>query len=119
MLERFKSSMKQEFDMSNLGRMKYFLGVEVVQGSKGIFINQKKYANEVLERFGMKYCNSVKNPVVPGFKPVKDEGGAGMDTTVNKQIVGSLMYLTAPRPDLAYVVSLISRFMERLTDLHH
>ena len=67
MLEIFKKSMKQEFDMSDLGRMKYFLGVELVQSSEGIFINQKKYANEVLERFGMEHCNSLKNPIVPGF----------------------------------------------------
>jgi hypothetical protein len=119
MFESFKSSMKQEFDMSDLGRMKYFLGVEVVQSSKGIFINQKKYANEVLKRFGMEYCNSVQNPIVPGCKLVKDEEGAVFDATTYKQMVGSLMYLTATRPDLAYVVSLISRFMERPTSLHY
>ena len=118
MFEIFKKSMKQEFDMSDLGKMKYFLGVEVLQNSKGIFINQKKYANEVLERFGMEHCNPVKNPVVPGCKLVKDEGGVVVDTTTYKQMVGSLMYMTATRPDLAYVVGLISRFMERPTDLH-
>ena len=84
MFEKFKNSMKQEFDMSDLGRMKYFLGVEVVQGSEGIFINQQKYANEVLERFGMEHCKPVKNSVVPGFKLVKDEGGTGVDATAYK-----------------------------------
>jgi hypothetical protein len=118
MFKRFKHSMKQEFDMSDLGRMKYFLGVEVVQGSEGIFINQRKYANEVLERFGMEHCNPVKNPVVPGFKLGKDEDGTSVDATTYKQMVGSLMYLNATRPDLAYVLSLISRFMERPTKLH-
>jgi hypothetical protein len=118
MFKRFKHSMKQEFDMSDLGRMKYFLGVEVVQGSEGIFINQRKYANEVLERFGMEQCNPVKNPVVPGFKLGKDEDGTSVDATTYKQMVGSLMYLNATRPDLAYVLSLISRFMERSTKLH-
>nr|DAD19456.1 TPA_asm: hypothetical protein HUJ06_020919 [Nelumbo nucifera] len=108
MFEKFKNSMKQEFDMSDLGKMKYFLGVEVVQDSEGIFINQKKYANEVLERFGMENSNLVKNPI----------GGAGVDATAYKQMVGSFMYMTATRPDLAYVVSLISRFMERPTELH-
>lgn len=119
MFERFKNSMKQEFDMSDLGRMKYFLGVEVVQSSKGIFINQKKYANEVLKMFGMEYYNWVQNPIVPGCKLVKDEAGAVFDATTYKQMVGSLMYLIATRPDLAYVVSLISRFMERPTNLHY
>jgi len=118
MFERFKNSMKQEFDMSDLGRMKYFLGVEVVQHSEGIFINQRKYANEVLERFRMRNCNLVKNPIIPGFKLVKDEGEVSVDATTYKQMVGSLMYLTATRPDLAFVVSLISKFMERPTELH-
>ena len=112
MLEKFKSSMKQKFDMSDLGRMKYFLGVEVMQLSEGIFINQRKYANDVLERFGMSNCNPVKNPVIPGVKLVKDEGGISMDATLYKQMVGSLMYLTATRPDLAFMVNLISRFIE-------
>ena len=118
MLKKFKSSMKQEFDMSDLGKMKYFLGVEVVQDSGGIFIDQKKYANEILERFGMGNSNSVKNLVVPSFKLVKDEGNASVDATAYKQIVGSLMYLTAARPDLTYVVSLVSKFMERPTEVH-
>ena len=51
MFKKFKSSMKQEFDMFDLGKMKYFLGVEVVQDSGGIFIDQKKYSNKILERF--------------------------------------------------------------------
>ncbi|KAH9656846.1 hypothetical protein KPL70_022833 [Citrus sinensis] len=118
MFEQFKKSMKQEFEMSNLGRMKYFLRLEVVQGLVGIFISQRKYANEVLERFGMEHCNPVKNHIVPGCRLVKDEGGAKVNSTTYKKMVGSLMYLTATRPDLMYVVSLISRFMEALTELH-
>lgn len=118
MFARFKDSMRKEFDMSDLGKMKYFLGVEVMQSSKGIFISQKKYAKEVLERFGMERCNPMQNPIVPGSRLVKDEGGTSVDATTYKQMVGSLMYLTATRPDLAYVVSLISRFMERPTELH-
>ena len=57
MFERFKESMKKEFAMSDLGKMKYFLGVEVIQDHHGIFINQMKYAHEVLERFGMLNSN--------------------------------------------------------------
>lgn len=61
MFERFKHSMKQEFDMFDLGKMKYFLDVEVVQSTEGIFISQTKYAKEVLERFDMEHCSLVKN----------------------------------------------------------
>ncbi|XP_050369275.1 uncharacterized mitochondrial protein AtMg00810-like [Argentina anserina] len=118
MFEKFKSSMKEEFDMSHLGCIKYFLGVEVVQNSIGIFISQKKYVNEVLERFGMERLNSVKNPIVPGSRLAKDEGGIKVDSTTFKQMVGNLMYLTATRPNLMYVVNLIARFMEVPTVLH-
>lgn len=77
----------------------------------GIYICQRKYALEVFKRFGMEESNSVMSPIVPGFKMCKDEGGVKVDETFYKQIVGSLMYITATRPDLMFVVSLISRFM--------
>jgi len=65
MLEEFKNSMKMEFEMTDLGCMRYFLGVEVTQTPNGIFICQKKYANEILEKFSLANCSSVKNPIVP------------------------------------------------------
>ncbi|KAJ8649924.1 hypothetical protein MRB53_002947 [Persea americana] len=117
MIEDFKNSMMNEFDMYDLGRMKYFLGIEVLQRDDGIFICQKKYAMEVL-RFDMEESNSVLNPVVPGFKVCKDADGVKVDATFFKQVVGSLMYLTATRPDLMLVVSLISRYMVQPTEPH-
>ena len=118
MFVKFKNSMKLEFDMTDLGKMKYFLGMEVLQNSEGIYISQRKYAKEVLERFGMEKSNSVKNPIVPGDRLTKNEGGVKVDATKYKQLVGSLMYLTATRPDLMYVVCLISRFMASPTEMH-
>ncbi|XP_062013804.1 secreted RxLR effector protein 161-like [Rosa rugosa] len=104
--------------MTDLGKMRYFLGVEVVQNEEGIYICQRKYAKEVLERFGMEKSNSSRNPIVPGFKLMKDESGVKVDATMYKQVVGCLMYLAATRPDLMYVISLISRFMGSPTELH-
>ena len=118
LINEFKASMKREFEMTNLGRMKFFLGVEILQTSGGIFITQRKYAQEVLKRFGMENSNSTKTPMVPGFKLTKDEGGTRTDPTQYKQIIGSLMYLTVSRPDLMYVMSLMSRYMEKPTELH-
>jgi hypothetical protein len=66
----------------------------------------------------MEKSNSVKNPIVPGVKLMKDEEGAKVNATMYKQLVGSLMYLIATRPDLMYVVCLISRFMANPTEIH-
>ncbi|KAK7368917.1 hypothetical protein VNO80_10950 [Phaseolus coccineus] len=119
MFKTFKESMKKEFDMYDLGRMRYFLGVEVVQNSDGIFICQSKYAEEVLERFGMERRNPVNNPIIPGCRLSKSGNGAvSVDATKYKQLVGSLLYLTVTRPDLMYAVGLISRYMEKPTEMH-
>jgi len=118
MFAEFKQSMMSEFEMTDLGRMHYFLGIEVQQNSTGIFIGQKKYAQQVLEKFKMNECNSVTNPIVPGTKLCKDHGGTKIDNTLYKQIVGSLMYLTHTRPDIMFVVCLLSRYMECPTELH-
>lgn len=118
MFESFKKSMKIEFDMTDLGKMKYFLGVEIQQNSEGIYLSQKKYACELLEKFGLQNCNSVKNPIVPGFKLSKKGEGARIDATAYKQLIGSLMYITVTRPDLMYVVCLLSRYMASPNELH-
>jgi hypothetical protein len=115
---QFKNSMMSAFDMTDLGRMRFFLGIEVLQRTDGIFISQRKYVQEILERFKMDQYNSVHNLAVPSFKLTKDEEGIKVDSTLYKQIVGSLMYLTATRPDLMFIVSLISRYMESPAESH-
>ncbi|XP_058089391.1 secreted RxLR effector protein 161-like [Magnolia sinica] len=91
-----------EFDMFDLGRMKYFLGIEVLQRDDGIFICQKKYAMEVLRRFGMEESNSVLNPVLPGFKVCKDADGVMVDATFFKQVPTEL-HLHAAKRALRYL----------------
>lgn len=118
LFEEFKCSMKKNFAMTDLREMRYFLGVEVTQSEKGIFIHRQKCAREILSKFGMEDCNFVCNPIVPGNKLIKNEGGKCVDATNLKKIIGSLVYLLARRPDLAYSVCLIARFMERPTEMH-
>lgn len=110
--------MKDEFAMTDLGRIKSFLGVEVIQDEQGIFIYQKKYAMDTLKKFSMEGCNLVKNPIVPGHKLTKEGAWPTVDSTAFKQLVGSLRYLTVTRPDLIYSVNLVSRYMESPKEQH-
>ncbi|CAM8885291.1 unnamed protein product [Rhodiola kirilowii] len=116
--DEFKSFMEKKFDMTDLGRMHYFLGVEVQQTTKGIFLSQKKYASEVIARFGMEGCNPVSNPMVPGTKFSKDDEGEAVDPSLYKQLIGCLMYLTTTRPDIMFPVCYLSRFMSCPKEAH-
>ncbi|KOM45165.1 hypothetical protein LR48_Vigan06g047100 [Vigna angularis] len=111
MSEQFKGSMMLEFDMIDLGRMRHFLGIEVIRSETGFFICQRGYAQAILARFNMADCNSVRNLIVPGTNLSKDEEGTRVDVMQYRQAVGCLMYLTVTRLDLMFGVSLISRFM--------
>ena len=96
--------------MTDLGKMKFFLGVEVYQNEGGIHLCQKRYAKEVLERFNMSNCNVLKNLIVPDTFLSKS-GSKSFDATLYKQLVECLMYLTVTRPYLIFMVCLISRYM--------
>lgn len=75
MFEDFKQSMMKEFEMSDLGMMHYFLGLEVSQSNKGTFISQTKYVHEIFKKFQMQDCNSVRTPNNVGVKLTKDSQG--------------------------------------------
>ena len=80
--------MKDEFNMTNLSKMRYLIGLEVLQKSNSVLISHKKYALEVLQRFGMDKSNYVHNSIVLGCKLVKDESGVKVDKTHFKRICG-------------------------------
>lgn len=105
----FKHCMMAEFEMTDLGELSHFLGMEFVQTSKGIFMHQKKYASEILKKFNMQNCNSLTTPTETGLRLIRD----GVDETMYRKMVGSLRFLCNTRPDLAYGVGLISRNMEK------
>eukprot|EP00253_Pinus_taeda_P028656 PITA_28656 len=118
LIENFKTVMKEEFEMTDMGLLRYFLGIEVDQNENGIFIRQAKYVNEVLERFNMQDNKATTTPTVMGLKLSKEDNNKDFDPSLYKSIVGSLMYLTTTRPYIMFVVSLISRFMERPKEAH-
>ena len=108
----FKQVMKNEFEMTDLGLLRYFLGIEVKQTENGIFISQEKYVAQILERFKMQNNKYAPNPTVMGLKLRKEDCSSNVNLTLYKIMIGSLMYLTATRADIMYAVSLVSRFME-------
>eukprot|EP01018_Ginkgo_biloba_P013677 Gb_30759 [translate_table: standard] len=118
MLREFSVAMKSEFEMTDLGLMNYFLGIEVTQNSDGTFISQDKYANNILKRFRMQNNKATITPIAMGVKLSKEDERKKVDSTLYKSLVGSLKYLTAKRLDIMYAISLISRFMEDLHDTH-
>lgn len=118
MMLKFKKSMMHAFDMTDLGKMRFFLGIEALQKTKGIFVCQRKYTKDVLKKFAMSESKPVQSPIVPGSKLNKDVEGTAVDDTYFKQIVGNLLYLTATRPDIMFSVSLISRYMSKPTEMH-
>lgn len=81
MVEIFKQSIMKEFDMTNVGFMSYFLGIEAVQNDDGIFISQKKYIGDLLRKFKMDSCNPAKTPVKVGTKLTKKGEGLLVDPT--------------------------------------
>ena len=112
MVKDFKKEMTQEFEMTDLGLMKYFLGIEVKQVKSGILISQEAYATNILKKFRMEHCNSSVTPMELGTKLSKFDEGVSVDANVYQSLVGSLRYLTCTRPDISYSVGIVSRFME-------
>ncbi|KAK2981078.1 LOW QUALITY PROTEIN: hypothetical protein RJ640_012033 [Escallonia rubra] len=118
MFKEFKNAMAQEFEMTDIGLMSYYLGIEVKQRDNGIFISQEGYAKEILKKFKMDDANPVSTPVECGVKLSKKDVGEKVDPTFFKSLVGSLRYLTCTRPDILFGVGLISRYMEAPTVTH-
>ena len=114
----FKAVIKSEFEMTDLGFLRYFLRIEVKQTENGIFISQTRYVAEILERFNMQNNKPSPNPIVMGLKLSKEDCSSNVNSTLYKSMVGSLIYLIATRPDIMYVVSLVSRFMETPKETH-
>lgn len=118
LISEFREALISRFEMTDMGLMCYFLGLEVSQMDNGIFISQKKFASDILKKFNMKDCKSVLTPVAEKMKLSKDEGGENVNVTTYKSLIGSLRYLVATRPDISFGVGLLSRFMEEPKESH-
>ena len=117
-IESFKKQMNKEFDMSDLGKLSHYLGIEVNQKGDYIKLNQVAYDQKLLEKAGMYDCNSAKYPMETKIQLDKDVKGKAVNPTQYKSIVGGLRYLVHTRPDIAYAVGIVNRYMERPTELN-
>ena len=108
MIEDFKRDMMKKYEMSDLGFLHYFLGIEIYQNEEGVFICQKKYAKTLIEKFKMKDCKSVATPLIVNEKLSKEDGSKEVDASIYRSLVGSLLYLTASRPDIMFATSMLS-----------
>ncbi|XP_058722251.1 uncharacterized protein LOC131594177 [Vicia villosa] len=110
--------MMKKYEMSDLGLLHDFIGIEVYQDEYGVFICQRRYAENILKKFGMNGCKPVDIPLVVNEKLKKEDGGRLVDASMYRSLVGSLFFLTATRPDLMFAASLLSRFMSKPSHLH-
>ena len=92
--------MHSEFEMSMMGELNFFLGLQIKQLKEETLINQAKYIRDLLKRFNMEEAKTMKTPMSSSFKLDKDEKGKSIDSTMYKGMIGSLLYLTASRLDI-------------------
>ena len=111
-IDVFKVEMASKFAMSDLGKLSYYLGIEVSQEVGRITLNQRRYALKILEESGMKNCNLSYTPMESGLKLAKSIEEAGVDATKYRRNVGCLRYLLHTRPDLSFAVGVLSRYMQ-------
>nr|GFA91065.1 retrovirus-related Pol polyprotein from transposon TNT 1-94 [Tanacetum cinerariifolium] len=114
----FSDLMKSRFEMSMMGEMTFFLGLQVNQSPCGIFINQSKYVLEILKKYGMESCYLVGTPMEIKDKLDLDQNGTLVDATKYRSMIGALMYLTSSRPDIVHATCLCARYQAKPTEKH-
>ncbi|GJU88578.1 retrovirus-related pol polyprotein from transposon TNT 1-94 [Tanacetum coccineum] len=114
----FSDLMKSRFEMSLMGEMTFFLGLQVNQSPCGIFINQSKYVLEILKKYGMESCDPVGTPMEIKDKLDRDQHGSPVDATKYRSMIGALMYLTSSRPDIVHATCLCARYQAKPTEKH-
>ncbi|GJR74450.1 putative ribonuclease H-like domain-containing protein [Tanacetum coccineum] len=108
--DEFEALMKSRFQMSSMGELTFFLGLQVKQKPNGIFISQDKYVDEILKKFDFANVKSASTPIETQKPLVKDEEASDVDVHLYRSMIGSLMYVTASRPDIMFAVCACSRF---------
>ena len=117
-VEEFKTYLSNCFHMKDLGKLKYFLGIEVARSQEGIFLSQRKYTLDILADVGYLGGRPVDFPIEQNHKLAKSTAPVMLNPQKYRRLIGRLIYLAATRPDLAYAVHTLSQFMQRPTQEH-
>ncbi|RVX00255.1 Retrovirus-related Pol polyprotein from transposon RE1 [Vitis vinifera] len=117
-IQKLKQHLFTHFQTKDLGKLKYFLGIEIAQSSSGVVLSQRKYALDILEETGMLDCKPVDTPMDPNVKLVPGQGEPLGDPGRYRRLVGKLNYLTITRPDISFPVSVVSQFLQSPCDSH-
>ncbi|XP_024964482.1 uncharacterized protein LOC112504761, partial [Cynara cardunculus var. scolymus] len=118
MCKEFEVLMQNEFEMSMLGELTFFLGLQVKQSSEGIFINQSKYVHDLLKKYKMLESSPMRTPMAPGKKLNKDLNGPPVECKLYRGIIGSLLYLIASRPDIMFSTCICARYQANPKESH-
>ncbi|XP_058760363.1 uncharacterized mitochondrial protein AtMg00810-like [Vicia villosa] len=110
MVKHFVGQMQTEFEMIMVGELTYFLGLQIKKMEDSTFMSQSKYAKNTVKKFGMDNVSHKRTPAPTHKKLSKDEGGISVDQSLYRSMIGSLLYLTASRPDITFAVGVCARY---------
>ncbi|CAL9026178.1 unnamed protein product [Prunus brigantina] len=117
-VQDFIHVMTSEFEMSLVGELNYFLGLQIKQSHDGIFLSQSKYAKKFVTKFGLEGAKSARTPMSTSAKIHRDLHGKSVDQTLYRSMIRSLFYLTASRPDISFSVGVCARFQSDPKESH-
>ncbi|XP_020249438.1 uncharacterized protein LOC109826828 [Asparagus officinalis] len=109
-IAQLKVRLSKEFEVKNIGQLRYFLGIEIAHGPKGIVLSQRKYALDLLTETGMLGCKPTATPIDQSLR-LSVEAGEPVDHERYQRLVSRLIYLSHTRPDISFAVSMMSRYM--------
>eukprot|EP00253_Pinus_taeda_P014393 PITA_14393 len=112
MSQKFALVMQKEFEMSLLGEMTYFLGLQIQQNKGGVFLSQTKYLKQILKKYGMEDLKPVCTPIVTGCSLSANDESPVVHQPTYRSMIGSLLYLTGTRPDIMHAVGMMQIGLE-------
>lgn len=118
MSHEFSQNMSKEFEMSMIGELSHFLGLQISQTRAGLCISQTKYLKDMLKKYEMEDCAPMSTPMTTNCKLSKDDDSPLVDATHYRSMIGALLYLTATRPDIMQAVGMVGRFQSAPKQSH-